>query len=166
MTAMVSRPDIADRADIAGLVTEFYRRAFADALLGPIFVDVAKVDMSVHLPVMCDFWETVLLRAGRYHRNALRPHLGLNSTVELTAVCTLSGGSRCGRQRSTNVMGARRQNSPRSRPLGSPDRSAVGCGAASHRTPDHPAANARIRSHRDRPSYPSRSLRVPRPARH
>ncbi|MGH3779074.1 MAG: group III truncated hemoglobin [Pseudonocardiaceae bacterium] len=85
MTAPVARPDIADRGDIADLVTAFYRRAFADALLGPIFVDVAKVDMSVHLPVMCDFWETVLLRAGRYHRNALRPHLELNSTVELTA---------------------------------------------------------------------------------
>lgn len=85
MTAPVDRPDIADRGDIADLVTAFYRRAFADALLGPIFVDIAKVDMSVHLPVMCDFWETVLLRAGRYHRNALRPHLALNSTVELTA---------------------------------------------------------------------------------
>ncbi|PZS39424.1 MAG: hypothetical protein DLM62_08380 [Pseudonocardiales bacterium] len=59
MTAPVSRPDIADRGDIADLVTPFYRRVFADALLGPIFVDVAKVDMSVHLPVMCDFWETV-----------------------------------------------------------------------------------------------------------
>ncbi|MGH7744009.1 MAG: group III truncated hemoglobin [Candidatus Dormibacteria bacterium] len=85
MTAPVARPDIADRGDIAALVTAFYQRAFADGLLGPIFVDVAKVDMSVHLPVMCDFWETVLLRAGRYHRNALRPHLELNSTVELTA---------------------------------------------------------------------------------
>ena len=85
MTSPVPRPYIADRGDIAVLVTAFYRRAFADALLGPIFVDVAKVDISVHLPVMCDFWETVLLRAGRYHRNALRPHLELNSTVELTA---------------------------------------------------------------------------------
>ncbi|MGH3936859.1 MAG: group III truncated hemoglobin [Pseudonocardiaceae bacterium] len=71
----------------------FYRRAFADVLLGPIFVDVAKVDMSVHLPVMCDFWETVLLRAGRYHRNALRPHLDLNSTVEPDRSAVGCGGS-------------------------------------------------------------------------
>ena len=33
----------------------------------------AEPDLSAHLPVMCDFWETVLLRAGRYRRNALRP---------------------------------------------------------------------------------------------
>jgi hemoglobin len=84
MTAAITRPDITDRADIANLVTAFYQRAFADALLGPLFVDVAKVDLSAHLPVMCDFWESVLLRAGRYHRNALRPHLQLNSMVELT----------------------------------------------------------------------------------
>jgi hemoglobin len=34
---------------------------------------------------MCDFWESLLLRAGLYHRNALAPHRELNSRVELTA---------------------------------------------------------------------------------
>jgi hemoglobin len=33
---------------------------------------------------MCDFWETVLLRVGLYHRNALRPHSRLNEQVRLT----------------------------------------------------------------------------------
>jgi hemoglobin len=78
------RRDIADRGDIAGLVAEFYRRAFADELLGPVFIDVARVDLSAHLPVMDDFWATVLLRAGLYHRNALRPHLALAAEVDLT----------------------------------------------------------------------------------
>jgi hemoglobin len=76
--------DIADRADIAGLVSAFYRRAFTDDILGPIFIDIAQMDLPAHLPVMCDFWESVLLRAGLYHRNALRPHLDLNTQVELT----------------------------------------------------------------------------------
>jgi hemoglobin len=84
MIAGTPRRDIADREDIAGLVTAFYRRAFADDILGPIFVDVARMDLPAHLPVMCDFWETVLLRAGLYHRNALAPHLHLNTKVELT----------------------------------------------------------------------------------
>jgi hemoglobin len=78
------RRDIADRGDIAGLVAEFYRRAFADELLGPVFIDVARVDLSAHLPVMDDFWATVLLRAGLYDRNALRPHLALAAEVDLT----------------------------------------------------------------------------------
>lgn len=84
MSTTAARCDIANRADIDALVAEFYRRAFADEHLGPIFVDVARVDLSAHLPVMGDFWETVLLRAGRYHRNALRPHFALAAQVELT----------------------------------------------------------------------------------
>ncbi|WP_214364549.1 group III truncated hemoglobin [Pseudonocardia sp. H11422] len=86
MTGADRRRDIADRDDITALVTAFYRRAFADDVLGPIFVDIARMDLPVHLPVMCDFWETVLLHAGRYRRNALRPHLALNAKVELTEV--------------------------------------------------------------------------------
>jgi hemoglobin len=84
MSAAAARRDIADRDDIVGLVAEFYRRAFADEILGPIFVDVARVDLFAHLPVMGDFWDTLLLRTGRYHRNALRPHLALAAEVELT----------------------------------------------------------------------------------
>ena len=38
MSAEPARPDIADRDDISRLVAEFYRRAFADDLLGPVFV--------------------------------------------------------------------------------------------------------------------------------
>ncbi len=84
MTAGVSRGDITNREDIASLVTAFYLRVFADDTLGSIFVDIAQMDLAAHLPVMCDFWETVLLRAGLYHRNALAPHLDLNTKVELT----------------------------------------------------------------------------------
>jgi hemoglobin len=83
---MITKPpsrDITDREDIADLVTAFYRRAFADDILGPIFLDIAQMDLPAHLPVMCDFWETVLLRAGLYHRNALAPHLDLNTKIEL-----------------------------------------------------------------------------------
>lgn len=77
--------DIADRAHIEGLVSAFYQRAFTDPLLGPIFVDIAEMDLPAHLPVMCDFWESALLRTGSYHRNALLPHLRLNAKIELTA---------------------------------------------------------------------------------
>lgn len=84
MTTDEGHRDILDRDDIATLVTVFYRRAFADELLGPVFVDIARMDLPAHLPIMCDFWETVLLRTGSYHRNALRPHLALNAKVELT----------------------------------------------------------------------------------
>lgn len=76
--------DIAGREDIAALVTEFYRRAFADPLLAPIFVDIAHLDLAAHMPIMCDFWETVLFQTGAYHRDALRLHAALDAREPLT----------------------------------------------------------------------------------
>ncbi|WP_261556140.1 group III truncated hemoglobin [Frankia tisae] len=78
------RPDINTRADIVTLVTEFYRRAFADPQLGPIFVDVAQLDLPAHLPVICDFWQAVIFRAGTYRRNAFGVHAELHARVRLT----------------------------------------------------------------------------------
>lgn len=75
--------DVQDRSDIADLVTTFYRRAFEDELIGPIFTDIAHLDLDHHLPIMCDFWETVLFRAGLYQRNAFAVHVALNAKVNL-----------------------------------------------------------------------------------
>jgi hemoglobin len=80
-----SEHDLSDRDDVSALVTEFYRRAFADPLIGPIFTDIAHMDLAAHLPVMCDFWETVLFRAGLYRRNALQVHVQLHRLASLEA---------------------------------------------------------------------------------
>lgn len=63
--------DLHDRDDVYTLVSELYRRVFTDDLLGPIFVDIARMDLDHHLPIISDFWETVLFGAGLYRRNAL-----------------------------------------------------------------------------------------------
>ncbi|MDI1289759.1 MAG: group III truncated hemoglobin [bacterium] len=76
--------DITTRDDISGLIVAFYREAFQDDLLGPVFVEVANLDLEAHLPVMCDFWETVILRAGTYRRNALEVHTALHEKSPLT----------------------------------------------------------------------------------
>lgn len=75
--------DLRDRSDIDLLVEAFYRRAFVDPLIGPIFTDIARMDLDHHLPIMGDFWETVLFRAGLYRRNALQLHLALNEKAPL-----------------------------------------------------------------------------------
>ncbi|MGB3414302.1 MAG: group III truncated hemoglobin [Microbacteriaceae bacterium] len=75
--------DIENRLDIEGLVEGFYRRVFADEIIGPIFTDIAKLDLEHHLPIMTDFWETVLFRTGSYSRNALKLHLMLNEKFPL-----------------------------------------------------------------------------------
>lgn len=80
----VGRDDIAGRADITGLLTDFYGRCLRDELLGPVFVDIAHLDLAAHLPAMCDFWDTVLFRTRAYRRNALRPHQRLDERAHLT----------------------------------------------------------------------------------
>ncbi|WP_434613339.1 group III truncated hemoglobin [Arthrobacter sp. A5] len=77
--------DLTNRDDVIRLVTAFYGRAFADPLLGPVFLDVAHMDLARHMPIMADFWETVLFRARLYRRNALAVHFDLNAKEPLTA---------------------------------------------------------------------------------
>jgi hemoglobin len=77
------RHDIEDRADVERLVRAFYGRAMTDPLIGWIFTDVAKLDLEAHVPVITDFWETVLLGARSYSGGAFRPHAELNAKVPL-----------------------------------------------------------------------------------
>ena len=71
--------DLRDRADVERLVSTFYRTVFQDPLLGHIFTEIAKMDLDHHLPIMCDFWQTVLFQAGLYRRNALQLHFLLHA---------------------------------------------------------------------------------------
>ncbi|MGN6742147.1 MAG: group III truncated hemoglobin [Amnibacterium sp.] len=77
--------DLADRDDVAVLVEAFYRRAMTDPLLGPVFTDVARLDLDHHLPIITDFWDTVLFAAGTYRRNLLALHAAIDRRAPLTA---------------------------------------------------------------------------------
>jgi len=79
--------DISTREDIEVLVGAFYRRAFDDAELGPIFVDVARLPerLDEHLPRIVDFWESVLLKTHAYPGGAFWPHQQLHERSPLTA---------------------------------------------------------------------------------
>jgi len=72
-----SRLDIASEADIRLLVDGFYAKVVADALLGPVFNGFAHVDWPRHLPVMYDFWSSLLLGTTRYHGQPFAKHLPL-----------------------------------------------------------------------------------------
>lgn len=64
----------------------FYDRAIADAEIGYIFTEVAKLDLDHHLPIIGDFWESMLFQSGNYARhgrNPLQVHADLNEKVEL-----------------------------------------------------------------------------------
>ena len=78
------RGDIAGRPDVQALLRDFYGRAFADDLLGPVFVDIARLDLDAHLPNMADFWMTALFHTGAYRRNAFVPHARVHEQARFT----------------------------------------------------------------------------------
>ncbi len=77
--------DLADRADVEVLLRRFYGRVFDDDTLAEPFAELRVKGLDSHLPVMCDFWETVLFRAGLYHGNALLVHRQLDNRHPLCA---------------------------------------------------------------------------------
>jgi hemoglobin len=77
--------DIGSRAEIERLVDGFYASVRADAVLAPIFDDVARTNWAEHLPKMYDFWEAVLFGTATFHGNPLAVHLGLAARVPLTS---------------------------------------------------------------------------------
>ncbi|HYF26106.1 MAG TPA: group III truncated hemoglobin [Baekduia sp.] len=75
--------DIEGREDCERLVRAFYERAMTDPLIGFLFTDVAKLDLDAHVPVIADFWETVLLGGPAYRGGAFAPHASLNRLAPL-----------------------------------------------------------------------------------
>jgi hemoglobin len=64
---LVRMTDICSEADVRRLVDEFYAKVRADALLNPIFSDVAQVDWTHHLPKMYAFWNGMILGLPGYN---------------------------------------------------------------------------------------------------
>lgn len=70
--------DIQSREEIKLLINSFYNKVKKDDTIGFIFNDIAKINWEQHLPVMYDFWETLLLDAASYRKNAMEVHYTLN----------------------------------------------------------------------------------------
>ena len=70
--------DIATRADIEWLVNEFYAKVMKDDLLAPVF---QHIDLPHHLPVLYNFWSSVLFGDQSYKRNPFQKHIDLPITA-------------------------------------------------------------------------------------
>jgi hemoglobin len=66
--------DLDTRAEIHDLVVRFYREIAFDELLAPVFVEVAEVDWSNHIPKLIDYWCRVLLGHPGYDGFILGAH--------------------------------------------------------------------------------------------
>jgi hemoglobin len=77
------KKDIDKRADLELLMEKFYSKLLADASISYLFKDVAKIDLSKHLPVLVDFWESILFQADTYRKNAMKIHTDLHQQSPL-----------------------------------------------------------------------------------
>ena len=80
-----SRADLDSRQNIEAFVDLFYERILADELLAPIFMDVAAVDLDVHLPHIKDYWCKLLLGERAYRRHTMNIHRQLHGKRPLGA---------------------------------------------------------------------------------
>ena len=76
--------DLTTRVDVEVLLRRFYGRVFDDDVLAEAFTGLRIKGLDMHIPVMCDFWETVLFRAGRYRGSALHAHRHVHQRTPLS----------------------------------------------------------------------------------
>ncbi|MFL5741745.1 MAG: group III truncated hemoglobin [Flavisolibacter sp.] len=66
--------DINNRADLERLLKTFYSKVFQDTLIGRFFTEVVPLDLESHIPVIADFWESVIFGSRGYRRNVMEVH--------------------------------------------------------------------------------------------
>lgn len=82
---MAKKKDIQSRADVIKMVNAFHEKVLVDDLLAPLFLKVADVDLSRHLPTQYDFWESALFQVGKYKGDTFGAHLDIHQAQRLEA---------------------------------------------------------------------------------
>ncbi len=78
------KKDITNRQDLLLLVKQFYEKLLRDNSINYLFTDIAKVNLDHHLPVLVDFWDSILFQSDTYQKNAMQPHMALHQKSPLS----------------------------------------------------------------------------------
>ena len=78
MASVAELPDLDSRERIAAFIDAFYARVLADEQLAPIFLEVAGIDLDVHLPHIRSYWCKLLLGDDSYRRHTMNIHRQLH----------------------------------------------------------------------------------------
>ena len=78
------KKDIADRKDIDMLMNVFYEKLLKDDTINYIFTDIVKIDIKTHIPIIADFWESILFGRNVYNNNPMKIHLEIHNKTPLT----------------------------------------------------------------------------------
>ena len=80
---MVTKRDIENRQDIESFIIAFYEKVKKDNTIGIIFTDIVQMNWEHHIPLITDFWETIILDNPVYKNNAMEVHFKLNKLFPL-----------------------------------------------------------------------------------
>jgi len=76
--------ELEDRKDIEALMKAFYAKAISDEIIGHYFTDVMVLNLEKHLPVISNFWESVLFNEAAYKGNVMQVHQQLHALSAFT----------------------------------------------------------------------------------
>ena len=71
---MTTKTDIQSRNDIETFLWAFYKKAFDADLIGRFFTEVVPLDLPSHVPIIADFWDSVVFNARGYRKNVMEVH--------------------------------------------------------------------------------------------
>ena len=72
-------PDLDSREHLDQFIQAFYAKVLVDPILAPIFLDIADVELDVHLPHIRNYWAKLLLKDTSYQRHTMNIHRELHS---------------------------------------------------------------------------------------
>ena len=76
--------DIKTQQDLYLLVDQFYKKLLSDKSISYIFIDVIKIKIETHLPILVTFWSQLLFDTGGYTNNLTNIHLAIDKLEHLT----------------------------------------------------------------------------------
>ena len=79
----LNKRDIENRADLERLLEVFYKKVFNDDLISHFFIEVVPLNLETHIPVIADFWESVLLDGRGYRKNVMEIHLNISEKSKI-----------------------------------------------------------------------------------
>lgn len=79
------KTDITDKEDIIIVIDHFYNKILSNKTIGHFFTEVVKIQIDHHIPIMYDFWESVLLDGNTYKGNPMLKHIAIDKILPLEA---------------------------------------------------------------------------------
>ena len=78
------KKDIETREELEEFLKAFYKKAFADELIGHFFTEVVPLDLKTHIPVIANFWESVVFNSHGYRKNVMEVHKHIHLLSRIT----------------------------------------------------------------------------------